>query len=298
MLAFGLGGSAGSTPPVSGRPTAQLERRWPAGSRRTRLSNSRSVRDFLPRLAASPIAPGPGPVGPFGQVQPELSLRHPLWQDRIQRQGSSAWVKSEGCGLALAAVRDLREHRVPTNGEELPDFETDVLSGFVLARASAGLADSTIRNDTNHLELIRDWFGRPLWEMQPADADAYFGKVLRDAKPSTRTGRAAALTVFFQFLELRHKVELHNLTGMVVECPLDEMNRPRASVDPQLRIPPAEDEIEQLFAGWREEHPALWPVVNRVRTAADGLDGGDPLVAMAEVKETEGDPPAASLTFR
>ena len=162
-------------------------------------------------------------------------------------------MKSKGCGLALAAVRDLREHRVPTNGEELPDFETDVLSGFVLARASAGLADSTIRNDTNHLELIRDWFGRPLWEMQPADADAYFGKVLRDAKPSTRTGRAAALTVFFQFLELRHKVELHNLTGMVVECPLDEMNRPRASVDPQLRIPPAEDEIEQLFAGWREE---------------------------------------------
>ena len=113
--------------------------------------------------------------------------------------------------MALAAVRDLREHRVPTNGEELPDFETDVLSGFVLARASAGLADITIRNDTNHLELIRDWFGRPLWEMQPADADAYFGKVLRDAKPSTRTGRAAALTVFFQFLELRHKVELHNL---------------------------------------------------------------------------------------
>jgi hypothetical protein len=26
-----------------------------------------------------------------------------------------------------------------------------------------------------------------------------------------RTGRAAALTVFFQFLKLRHKVELHNL---------------------------------------------------------------------------------------
>jgi integrase/recombinase XerD len=76
-----------------------------------------------------------------------------------------------------------------------------VLAGFVLARASAGLVDSTIRNDTNHLELIRDWIGRPLWEMQPADADAYFGKVLRKAKPSTRTGRAAALTVFFQFLE-------------------------------------------------------------------------------------------------
>jgi integrase len=38
-----------------------------------------------------------------------------------------------------------------------------------------------------------------------------------------------------------------------VECPLDEINRPRMSVDPQLRIPPASGEVEQLFAGWREE---------------------------------------------
>src|SRR6476660_9993324 len=89
--------------------------------------------------------------------------------------------------------------------------------------------------------------------MQPGDADAYFGTVLREARPSTRTGRAAALTVYFQFLELRHKVELHNLTGRVIECPLDEMNRPRASAGPQLRVPPTEAEVEQLFAGWRGE---------------------------------------------
>ena len=75
--------------------------------------------------------------------------------------------------------------------------------------------------------------------MQPGDADAYFGKVLRDARPSTRTGRAVALTVFFQFLELRHKIELHNLAGRVIECPLDEMNRPSASAGPQLRVPPS-----------------------------------------------------------
>jgi integrase/DNA-binding Xre family transcriptional regulator len=154
--------------------------------------------------------------------------------------------------LALALVRDLRDHRAPVSEEDLADFETDVLAGCVLARASVGLADSTIRNDTGHLELIRAWLGRPLWEMQPGDADAYFGRALRDARPSTRTGRAAALTVYFQFLELRHKIELHNLTGRVIECPLDEMNRPRASADPQLRVPPAA-EVGQLFAGWREE---------------------------------------------
>jgi integrase len=155
--------------------------------------------------------------------------------------------------LALALVRDLREWRESATVEELADLETDLFAGFVLARASAGLADSTIRNDTNHLELIRDWFGRPLWEMQAEDADAYFGKVLRDGRPSTRTGRAAALAVYFEFLELRHKVELHNLTGRVVECPLDEMNRPRASVEPRVRVPPTDAEIDELFSGWREE---------------------------------------------
>src|SRR2546428_529440 len=95
--------------------------------------------------------------------------------------GSSLRVKTRRRGLALAAVHDLQELRAPATEDELADFETDVLSGFVLARASAGLVDSTIRNDVNHLELIREWFGRPLWEMQPADADTYFGKVLREA---------------------------------------------------------------------------------------------------------------------
>lgn len=69
--------------------------------------------------------------------------------------------------MALAAVRDLRELRAPATADEIAAFETDVLSGFVLARASAGLVDSIIRNDVNRLELIRDWLGRPLWEMQP-----------------------------------------------------------------------------------------------------------------------------------
>jgi hypothetical protein len=71
---------------------------------------------------------------------------------------------------ALAFVRDLREHWAGS-AEELERFETDVLSGFVLARASAGLADGTIRADVGHLDQIRSWFGRPLWDMEPSDAD-------------------------------------------------------------------------------------------------------------------------------
>ncbi|MFJ9209868.1 hypothetical protein [Streptomyces sp. NPDC102264] len=58
---------------------------------------------------------------------------------------------------ALAVVRDLREHWAPASAEELERFENDVLSGFVLARASAGLADGTIRGDVGHLDQIRSW---------------------------------------------------------------------------------------------------------------------------------------------
>jgi hypothetical protein len=83
--------------------------------------------------------------------------------------------------VALAVVRDLREARDPAGPEELAAFETDVLSGFVLAPAAAGLADTTIAGEVIHLEQIRACLGRPLWAMQPADADAYFRQVLRGA---------------------------------------------------------------------------------------------------------------------
>jgi site-specific recombinase XerD len=155
--------------------------------------------------------------------------------------------------LTLAVVRSLREPRASLTGDELADFELDVLSEFVLARHSAGLADSTISNDTRHLQLIRDWFERPLWEMEPRDADRYFGSVLRGVSSATRAGRAQALVTYFAFLELRHKVELYEMTGRVVECPVDEMNRPRMSVDAQIRVPPTEEELERLFAGWRDD---------------------------------------------
>jgi integrase len=155
--------------------------------------------------------------------------------------------------LSLAAVRDLRVARAPATGEDLAALETDVLAGFVLARAAAGLADSTIASDVVHLEQVRAWFGRPLWDMEPADADVYFGKVLRDTAKGTRLSRAQALKTFYLFLELRHKAEIHQMTGRVVECPIDEMNRPRGRQQARLRIPPTADQVARLFAGWRQE---------------------------------------------
>src|SRR5690242_9406992 len=98
--------------------------------------------------------------------------------------------------MALAVVRDLAGSRTPATAEEIRAFETDVLSGFVLARASAGLADSTIRSDISHLEQVRAWFDRPLWELEPADVDRYFGQFLRAGSQSLRLARAQSLSTF------------------------------------------------------------------------------------------------------
>jgi hypothetical protein len=94
----------------------------------------------------------------------------------------------------------LRVARAPATAEDLAALETDVLAGFVLARAAAGLSDGTIASDVLHLEQVRAWFGRPLWDMEPPDADAYFGKVLRDTAKGTRLSRAQALKTYFLFL--------------------------------------------------------------------------------------------------
>ncbi|MCY0949859.1 hypothetical protein [Streptomyces sp. H27-S2] len=175
--------------------------------------------------------------------------------------------------MALAAVRDLREFRDPVSAEELDQFETDVLAGFVLARASAGLADGTIRGDVGHLDQMRAWFGRPLWAMELADADVSFGKVLRHSPSGTRLGPSQALNTYFLFLELRHKVELHRMTARVVECPIDEMNRPRGAMDAQLPIPPSEPEVGTLFTGPRAADPVEDAWVAGMERAAKRLEG-------------------------
>ena len=98
--------------------------------------------------------------------------------------------------MALAVVHDLREARAPAGPDELAAFKTDTLAGLVLARAAAGLADSTIAGEVIHLEQVRAWLGRPLWTMQAADADAYFGQALRGAARGTRLARAQALKTY------------------------------------------------------------------------------------------------------
>jgi integrase/recombinase XerD len=81
--------------------------------------------------------------------------------------------------------------------------------------------------------------------------------VLRNAAKGTRLARSQALRTYFLFVEIRHQVAIHQMTGRVAECPVDEMNRPRGAGRAALRIPPSAVQVGVLFAvGGRSWRPA------------------------------------------
>jgi integrase len=153
--------------------------------------------------------------------------------------------------VGLAAVRDIRPHLRLETPDEVGAFEQDLLAEFVLARSSAGITDTTISADVAAVVGLREWFGRPLWEMAARDLDRFFGADQKNLAPGTKVRKAASFAVFFEFLELRHRPDIHAATGFVVESPLDEVNRPRGGTSSRLRVPPSEREVDRLFTGWR-----------------------------------------------
>jgi len=69
---------------------------------------------------------------------------------RSCEMGEGEEVRVEPCGRT-------RSSRGPAaTADEVAAFETDVLPGFVLARAAAGLSDGTIASDVMHLEQVRN----------------------------------------------------------------------------------------------------------------------------------------------
>lgn len=104
----------------------------------------------------------------------------------------------------------------PGPADQIAAFEQDLLAAFVLARSSAGITDAPIRADVAAVEELREWFGRPLWEVTPQHIDTFFGRYLSEAMPGTKVRKAAGFAVYFEFLELRHKPDIHAVTGFVV----------------------------------------------------------------------------------
>ncbi len=154
--------------------------------------------------------------------------------------------------VTLALVRDLRSARPVLTDEDLDAFEQDLVAGFVLARSAAGVEDRSIQAEIRAVTEFRDVMGRHLWTARPDDADRFLGERFKGNAHSTRVGKAFGVSVFFEYLELRHHAEIHALTGELVRCPIDDMNRPSDSWRLNIRVPPTDAEISRFFDGWRD----------------------------------------------
>ena len=92
--------------------------------------------------------------------------------------------------MGLAVVRDLRPDLRLTSAEDVEAFEQDLLAEFVLARSSAGIVDHTIQLDVGSIVQLREWFGRPLWELRPQDMDRFLGQHNRRLLHSSKSRKA------------------------------------------------------------------------------------------------------------
>jgi site-specific recombinase XerD len=132
-------------------------------------------------------------------------------------------------------------------------YQEHLLAEFVLARLAHGVTDATIRSELAAVVEFLDSAGVWVWEVEPPHADRFLGQGQRGRASETRRGKAGAIDLFFRFLEVRYRGELHELTGRLVASPIDQVNRPRHSGDFHVRVPPSPAALTAFFASWRGE---------------------------------------------
>ena len=160
--------------------------------------------------------------------------------------------------VTLAVVRSLGAARGPRSAQELDDFEQELVDQYALACAGAGITDAHIAAERSVIFAFVRFLGRRVWTATADDADRFLVYQRNDLGLANSTVQSKAWTLarFFEFLIARYQGDIHALTGHVLVQPIDEFNRPAKAADGgATRVPPAEEEIEELFTRWRAALP-------------------------------------------
>ena len=159
--------------------------------------------------------------------------------------------------MRLVALRGgAGDDEVLRTAQDVEDFEQEIVDEYAIAMAAAGLSDGHIRTTrATIIEFARSLTG-PLWEASFADADRFLAEQRRMGHAvSTRAGKAGALALFYEFVVARYQGQIHRMTGVVVEQPIDEFNRQSGVSLGKVRVPPSDAEVDGLFASWRGSIP-------------------------------------------
>jgi hypothetical protein len=157
----------------------------------------------------------------------------------------------------LAVVRSLGSARRLLTAAEFDDFEQELIDQWCLALAASGAVDSTVLAERAAIFEFARFLGRHVWTAMPQDADRWLRSLRteRAQAASTIKGKAGSLARFFDFLKVRYQGDIQALTGVVVDQPIDEFNRPAKAEYGAGRVPPPTGDVETLFAGWRASLP-------------------------------------------
>lgn len=157
----------------------------------------------------------------------------------------------------LAVVRSLGSPRRLRTAAEFDDFEQELIDQWCLALAASGAVDSTVLRERAAIIEFTRFLGRHVWTALPHDADRWLTSLRTQQRQAASTvkGKAGSVARFFDFLHVRYEGDIHALTGVVVDQPIDEFNRPAKADYGAGRVPPPTEDVETLFAGWRSSLP-------------------------------------------
>lgn len=154
--------------------------------------------------------------------------------------------------MTLAVVRNINSPRELLGEQDVEDFEQELVDQYALAMAAAGLTDRHVSNTRAVVFEFRRGLPGPLWTATTDDADRFLAGLRQAGQAvSTRAGKAGMLAQFYGFVIARYQGDVHALTGVVVEQPIDEFNRQSGASLGKVRVPPSDAEIDALFTGWR-----------------------------------------------
>ena len=147
-----------------------------------------------------------------------------------------------------------------TSPQALEDFEQELIDQYALALAAAGVSDGFVTSSRAVVfEFARSLSG-PIWMAGYADGDRFLAEQRRLGRAqTTRAGKAGAIAQFYDFLISRYLGDIRAATGVVVEQPIDEWNRPSGVSLGKVRVPPSDVEVTGFFDRWREEVSAGGP---------------------------------------
>jgi site-specific recombinase XerD len=158
--------------------------------------------------------------------------------------------------MTLAVVRNITSPGALRSADDVEEFAQEIVDQYALAMAAAGLTDGYVASTRLVIFEFARWLSRPLWTATCDDADRFLADQRRAGRAvTTRVTKAVMLAQFYDFVIARYAGDVAALSGVEVTQPIDEFNRPARALA-RVRVPPSEEEVEELFSSWGSALPA------------------------------------------